>query len=399
MIDSAWRRTFNALNDSGYARRSPAPNVTDGAAGGVDLAAGEARYPLPAPVRAELGAAVADLDLLGYGHPAGDLRLRAAFLQHLRAGASARDSCPPLPAGAEAGDPDQVLVTAGGKEAAALALRHLLNQHGGHGLLLPQPGWEPYRIWAAGFDVPVMPYSPAALAADPDLLRTLARGRQRPSVLVLNYPHNPTGVTIDQASLNQLIATASELGLAVLSDEVYRWFGPEPVSAMFAPAYDPHRHLIVDSTSKWLTTAGLRVGFLVGHPDVIGNLTAFRGTYASGTSVVDQRLAHQLLSSPAAAGWLAEVRLDVDRVRDETVKLLVELGVVVLSHGGLYIWCNRNLEAPGVLHDAPSPAPALLTPGDGFGLPGRVRLCTARAGLEPAEAAAAAFAALRGPDA
>ncbi|MEV0131396.1 pyridoxal phosphate-dependent aminotransferase [Dactylosporangium sp. NPDC050688] len=397
MIDSAWRRTFSALDGSGYARRSPASNLTNGAAGGVDLAAGEARYPLPGPVRAELGTAVADLDLLGYGHPTGDLRLRAAFLQHLLAGASTRDSRPPLSAGA--GDPDQVLVTAGGKEAAALALRYLLNQHGGHGLLLPKPGWEPYRIWAAGFDVPVMPYSPAAFAADPNLLRTLARGQQRPSVLVLNYPHNPTGVTIDQASLNQLLATASELGMAVLSDEVYRWFGPKPVSAMFAPAYDPRTHLIVDSTSKWLTTAGLRVGFLVGRCDVISNLSAFRGTYASGTSVVDQRLAHQLLSSPAATGWLAEVRLDVDRVRDETVKLLAELGVVVLSHGGLYVWCNRDLGHPGVLQDAPSPAPALLTPGDGFGSPGRVRLCTARAGLEPAEAAAAVFAALRGPDA
>ncbi|MGI5185394.1 pyridoxal phosphate-dependent aminotransferase [Dactylosporangium sp. CA-152071] len=399
MIDSAWRRTFGALHDSGYARRSPRPGLTNRTAGGVDLAAGEARYPLPEPVRAELGTAVADLDLIGYGHPAGDLGLRAAFLQHLLAGASARDLASPRPAGTATGDPNQVLVTAGGKEAAALALRHLLNEHGGHGLLLPQPGWEPYRIWAAGFDVPVMPYSPAAFAADPGLLRTLVQGQQRPSVLVLNYPHNPTGVTIDQASLNQLLATASELELAVLSDEVYRWFGPDPVSAIFAPAYDPRRHLIVDSTSKWLTTAGLRVGFLVGHPDVIGNLSAFRGTYASGTSTVDQRLAHQLLSSPTATDWLTEVRLDVDRVRTETVKHLVDLGVIVLSHGSLYIWCNRDLEHPGVLHDAPSHAAASLTPGDGFGSPGRVRLCAARAGLEPAEAAAAAFAALRGTDA
>ncbi|MGI5243099.1 aminotransferase class I/II-fold pyridoxal phosphate-dependent enzyme [Dactylosporangium sp. CA-139066] len=396
MSDLQLLRTLQRVNATGYARRRPATDT----AGGLDLAVGEARYPLPAPVRAELTDTVARLDRIWYADPAGELALRTAYLRHVHAAAPIRPNGAPADSTDAAELADRVLVTAGGKEAAWLAMRYLLHRFGRQGVLAPQPGWEPYQIWAHGLDVPVLGYHPAVVAADPQRLRdVVAAARVRPSVLVLNYPHNPTGVSIDQPTMDDLLAVAADLDLAVVSDEVYRWFAAEPVSAMFAPDYDPARHLVVDSTSKWLTTAGLRVGFLLADASITGRLTAFRATYASCTSVVDQRLAVQLLSAPATTAWLGQVRADVDQTRDETVKLLVDLGVTVVSHGALYIWCASALDPDTQPRDAPTTVPARLTPGGGFGAAGRVRLCTARAGLDPAAAAAAVRAALRGADA
>ena len=61
--------------------------------------------------------------------------------------------------------------------------------------------------------------------------------------------------------------------------------------------------------------------------------------------------------------------------------------------GGLYLWCRTpdpdKLADPGV-HDR-----ARISPGCGFGSPDHVRLCIARAGLNPTGAAAAVVATLR----
>ncbi|MEV6927088.1 pyridoxal phosphate-dependent aminotransferase [Dactylosporangium sp. NPDC051485] len=392
MTDLVLSRTIDRALSSGYAQ----PQVSDGRTD-LDLAVGEARYRLPDPVRAEIGAAVAGLDRPWYGDPTGSAGLRAAFLHRLLE----------VPAGDHAEGPnrragdmdageliDRVLVTAGGKEAAMLAVRYQLHRRGHGRVLLPQPGWEPYGIWAHAHDVRVLPYDPVALAADPKLLYDIAaRDGYRPATLVLNYPHNPTGVTLDQGRMDALIAAAVDLGLAVVSDEVYRWFGPQPVSAVHAPAYDPALHLVVDSTSKWLTTAGLRVGFLVADEGIVRSLTAFRATYASCTSIVDQRIAELLITSATACAWLAEVRAEVDVTRRATVQHLTDAGVPVLSDGALYIWCGPP--QPGRASGPGGSARARVTAGATFGAPDHIRLCTARAGLDPAAAAAAVCTTLR----
>ncbi|MFJ6199185.1 pyridoxal phosphate-dependent aminotransferase [Micromonospora sp. NPDC092111] len=380
MGDPFFRRTLELLAGPGssYARSVDAPLM-------LDLSVGEVRYPLPAAMRAEIGAAVAESGPFWYGDPAGEEVLRVAYLHHLaRVGDVDRAVL----------DPWRVLVTAGGKEAAWLAVRYLLHRRPG-GVLVPQPGWEPYRLWATAAGHPLAPYNPATVAADPALLRQIvAEAAPRPTVLIVNYPHNPTGVAVDQAVMDQLVAVAAACDLAVMSDEVYRTFAPDAVSALFAPAFDLARDIVVDSCSKWLSVAGLRVGFLVADPATIRDLTRFRSLYASCTSVLSQRVAATLLGSDVAARWLSNTRADIHRTRADTVTALAGLGVPVISHGGLYAWC-RVPDREG-LPDLGRDGAARITPGDGFGAPGHLRLCTARADLDPSTAAAAVVTTLRG---
>ncbi|MDP9850413.1 aspartate/methionine/tyrosine aminotransferase [Streptosporangium lutulentum] len=379
MNDPFFARSLAQLTGpgSGYAR------TTTTAGSEIDLGTGEVRYPLPAEVRADLAAAIGGMDEPWYGDPAGQKTLRAAYLRHLLG-----------PAANQAQDIGRVLVTGGGKEACWLAVRYLL-QSDGNGTLVPRPGWEPYGLWVNAADRQQLPYDPAELAADPAVLRRLAGDAPSwPALLVLNYPHNPTGVHVDQPTMDAIIETAADLGLAVVSDEVYRAFAPGHVSAALAPAYDPLRHLIIDSTSKWLAAAGLRVGFLVADPSVIGDLTAFRASYASMTSAIAQQAAATLLTSPTATRWLATIRTDVDGTRRATAEHLADLGISVTSHGALYLWCAN----PGPANLPPTAAlagRAKIADGSGFGAPGHVRICPARDGLDPATAAAAVANTLR----
>jgi aspartate/methionine/tyrosine aminotransferase len=370
MTDPFFSRALAQLTgaSSGYAQ------AFDTAGGKIDLATGEVRYPLPADVLADIANRVSSLDSPWYANPAGEDTLRAAYLRYLGE-----------PPGHDIG---RVLVTGGGKEAAWLAVRYLLDSGGA---LVPSPGWEAYGLWLHAGAAPHLAYDPAQLAADPLSLRQLAATA---SMLILNYPHNPTGIRIDQGTMDAIIGAAAEMGLAVVSDEVYRAFAPGQVSATRSPAYDPARHIVIDSCSKWLAAAGLRIGFLIADPAIVRALTLFRSSYASMTSTPAQRIAETLISSPAAGRWLAGARAAVDATRCATARHLADLGVPVASHGSIYIWCRAP--SPGELPDpGPEAAQAVIAEGRRAGMPGYVRICPARYGLEPAAAAAAVVSTLR----
>lgn len=353
-------------------------------AGSLDLGVGEARFETPGAVRALCATAIEQLSRIGYSDPQGESDLRDAYLGHL---AQCRSH--------DVSGDREVLVTAGGKEAAWLAIGYALQDRKVTCALLPRPGWEPYSIWANSFGCTPLGYDPVAAAERPDVLRELVENAPiRPGLLVLNYPSNPTGVSVGQDQLDTLVALAAEMGMAVVSDEVYRTFAPQPASVAFSPGFEPGRDFVVDSVSKWLGMAGLRVGFLLGGSRALREIVTFRATYASCTSQVTQKLAAALLGSEAAHAWLAEMRAEVAALREAVARELAARSVPIAFHGGLYIWCKKP--DPGSLLEVPGGATARLTAGDGFGAPGFVRLCVARSGLDPAKAADAVVATLKG---
>ncbi len=96
-----------------------------------------------------------------------------------------------------------------------------------------------------------------------------ALDRIRPEIVVFTSPNNPTGNTIDDAVI--LAAAERHPETLVLVDEAYSDFaGTSLVSRM-----DEFPNLIVSKTfSKVLAAAGLRVGSLIVHPELMGYFTA-----------------------------------------------------------------------------------------------------------------------------
>jgi len=85
---------------------------------------------------------------------------------------------------------------------------------------------------------------------------------RRVRLLVLNVPHNPTGVAATPEELCAIVARCEELGIRVVGDEVYRgleWAGPTAPSV----TERSERAVAVGVTSKVYGLAGLRVGWLV----------------------------------------------------------------------------------------------------------------------------------------
>jgi histidinol-phosphate aminotransferase len=104
----------------------------------------------------------------------------------------------------------------------------------------------------------------------PAMLAAIAS--HQPAITFLAYPNNPTGNLFSAEAIRQIIATAPGL---VIVDEAYAPFA----DASFMDDLGKHGNLLVMRTVSKLGLAGLRLGYLVGAPDIIGQLHKIRLPY------------------------------------------------------------------------------------------------------------------------
>ena len=140
-------------------------------------------------------------------------------------------------------------------------------------VLAPEPGFVMYRQVARSLgldyrDVPLLPGN-----FELDLSAMLAAIDEfRPKLIFLAYPNNPTGNLFDAQSIKTIVAAAP--GLVVI-DEAYAPFA----DASFIEHLGAYENLLVMRTVSKLGLAGLRLGFLAGHPLLIEQLDKIRLPY------------------------------------------------------------------------------------------------------------------------
>jgi histidinol-phosphate aminotransferase len=100
----------------------------------------------------------------------------------------------------------------------------------------------------------------------------LAIETHNPAIIFLAYPNNPTGNLFDANALEQIIATAN--GLVVI-DEAYAPFA----HASFMDSLSQYDNVVVMRTVSKLGLAGLRLGYLVGKPQLLEQLHKIRLPY------------------------------------------------------------------------------------------------------------------------
>jgi aspartate/methionine/tyrosine aminotransferase len=91
---------------------------------------------------------------------------------------------------------------------------------------------------------------------DPDALEALLADGAR--LVVVNFPHNPTGATLDEAEWRRVLELVRAAGARLFSDEMYRFLGPDPRCHAVAD----ERSIVLGGLSKAFGLPGLRVGWL-----------------------------------------------------------------------------------------------------------------------------------------
>jgi aspartate/methionine/tyrosine aminotransferase len=174
-------------------------------------------------------------------------------------------------------DPDEVLTFAGAEEAI-FSLANVLLGPGDHAVVT-WPGYQSlYEVGrAAGADVTLHELHEQD-GWELDLERLRAQVTPATRLIVVNLPHNPTGMLADRATFDGLVAIAADAGAHLLVDEVYRGLEFEESARLPAGADALHGlGLSLGVMSKAYAMAGLRIGWLATHDrELLGRLAAFK---------------------------------------------------------------------------------------------------------------------------
>ncbi|QEO10882.1 pyridoxal phosphate-dependent aminotransferase [Protaetiibacter larvae] len=182
-------------------------------------------------------------------------------------------------------DPDrEVLVTAGATEALAAALLAFVGP--GDEVVTLEPVYDSYAaiIALAGARHVTVPLSAPDFLPDPEALRAAVTDRTR--VILLNSPHNPTGVVLDAAFLDLAIELAHRHDALVVTDEVYEHLvfdGVQHVPAASRPGARG-RVVSISSAGKTFSTTGWKIGWLTATPELRDAVLAVKQflTYVNG---------------------------------------------------------------------------------------------------------------------
>ena len=176
----------------------------------------------------------------------------------------------------EALDADDVLVFAGAEEGI-FCLANVLLDPGDHAVVM-WPGYQSlYEVGrATGADVTLHELREAdGWRLDVDLLRRQVTPSTK--LIVVNAPHNPTGMLPDRATFDVLVAVAEDAGAHLLVDEVYRHLEFDPADRLPAAADALERGISLGVMSKSLAMPGLRIGWLATRDrDLLARCAAFK---------------------------------------------------------------------------------------------------------------------------
>ncbi|MBN9377665.1 MAG: aminotransferase [Chlamydiales bacterium 38-26] len=155
----------------------------------------------------------------------------------------------------------QVLTTAGAEEGIYCTMRALLSP--GDHIIVVTPCYDSLEVIPSEIGAEI-----TRIALDPNQNWKLQLGslqkafRLNTKLLVLNYPHNPTGTLLDQEVLHGMVDLARRCGCYIFSDEVYRYLEVDEAARLpsIVDAYE--RGVTLNVMTKAFGLAGLRIGWL-----------------------------------------------------------------------------------------------------------------------------------------
>jgi histidinol-phosphate aminotransferase len=182
----------------------------------------------------------------------------------------------------------------------------------GKRVLISEPTFALYRQISTvlGAEIITVRLTPK-LDYDVDALKAELQS-SKPDVTIICSPNNPTGCLISRPDLVALLKTANGL---VVVDEAYWEFSNQTA----VPLLEQHPNLVVLRTfSKAMAMAGLRIGYLLGVPNLVREVS--KAVLPYNLNVISQTAAEVAIEM-----YKSELRPLIERIRTERDRLFMEL--------------------------------------------------------------------------
>jgi aspartate aminotransferase len=337
----------------------------------VDLGAGEPDFPTPDHVRAAAHLAL-DQSFTKYTANAGVFELREAVARRYAEDHGVTYS------------PDEVIITAGGKQALFHAAMALFGP--GDEVITHRPGWPTLgeQVKLAGATPVIVRTRPEdGFAITADVLLSAVTPHTRG--IIINTPANPTGALMSDEAAAEVAAAAARRGLWIVLDLCYDRLVYDGVSHRVAKIFSDAMHdrlVLCGSASKSYAMTGWRCGWLAGPRAVTAAGNALQSHETSNASSITQKAAIAALTGPqdCVTAMLDEYQAR----RDLLMAWLAEEPrfSMAVPRGAFYLFpgiqpflsstgCRTSMEFADRLLETEH---VVLTAGEAFDAPGYLRI-------------------------
>jgi aspartate aminotransferase len=259
---------------------------------------------------------------------------------------------------------ENIMVCPGARFAVYLAITTLLNP--GDEIIVIEPAWPAYKDCALNAGIKVRTIKTTLETRwEPSIDQINNAINENTKMIILNYPNNPTGKTLPEKLLDDIIQTAKEHDLYVLSDEIYSNMQHGPAFCDSVVKYNYEKSIITKSFSKSHAMTGYRIGYAIAEPSIIEKMSKLQALSLTNVSEPIQYVALQAL------GFDTSESADIIRSRLNMLKESAKnIGLEFIEpDGAMFLFArtkHKNFDATKFSEKLLEYGVA-IAPGEGFG--------------------------------
>jgi aspartate aminotransferase len=239
---------------------------------------------------------------------------------------------------------EEIIVSCGAKHSLYNIAQALYNP--GDEVLIPSPYWVSYPDQVLLNDatpVFIKTHESDSFMVKPETVK--ANITKRTKAIILNLPSNPTGLTYDRKTLEEIAEVALRHGIFVVSDEIYEKLTYDGISHVSIASLDNEiksRTIVVNGLSKSFAMTGWRIGFAAGPKELIKAMTNIQSQSTSNPTSISQKAAVEALTGPQ--DFIEMMLLEFDKRRRFLIKELNAIpGISCLTPtGAFYAFPNTS---------------------------------------------------------
>lgn len=271
-----------------------------------------------------------------------------------------------------------LIMTVGAASGLNVILKTILNP--GEEVIVFAPYFLEYGAYVRNYDGVLVEISPDTTTFQPNLAEFEQKITPKTRAVIVNTPHNPTGVVYSEETIKKLSAILEakqkEFGTVIylISDEPYRELAYDGVEVPYLTKY--YNNTVVGySYSKSLSLPGERIGYLVipdeadGSEELISAATIANRTLGcvNAPSLIQKVVAKCVDAKTDLAAY--------DKNRQALYDGLKECGFECIKpQGAFYLFVKSPVEDEKAFCEAGKKYNILMVPGSSFACPGYVRL-------------------------
>ena len=273
---------------------------------------------------------------------------------------------------------NNLIMTVGAGSALNVCLKTIVNP--GEEVIVFAPYFLEYGAYVRNYDGVLVEVAPDTDTFQLNLSDFEKKLSEKTKAVIINNPHNPTGVVYREETIRELAEILKEKqkeyghAIYLLSDEPYRELAFDGAVVPFVTKYYDNT-MVVYSYSKSLSLPGERIGYVV-IPDEVEDSADTIAAATIANRISGCVNAPSLIQLAVARCADAEVDLGYyDRNRRTLYEGLTKLGFTcVKPEGAFYLWLKSPEEDERQFVEKAKKYNILMVPGRSFACPGYVRL-------------------------